>query len=376
MPNDEELVDDIEEFDEETKEEAPLDAKLWEMLNREVFITEIDYTLGQLAQMVEDGEIDLKPEYQRRHRWNIRKKSALIESFIMNVPVPPIYLNEDELGEYSVIDGKQRLLAISEFISGQLELSGLTIFSELNNKSFDELAPKYKRVIKSRQKLKAILILRQTDPDVKFETFMRLNTGGVPLNAQEIRNAAFTGPFNDMLLEVSQVPQFHALLGIEEREKSRMWVQMRDVEFVLRYLTFRDDISSFTSRQRNQMTEYMAANRHMDEEQLKATREDFLATLGSVEACFGVHAFRRWNPQKGEWIDRILAALYDAQMFSCMEISSDSARPKQEQILEEMKKLFENEDFQQYISVSTNTPTHFNGRIQMVRKMLHDVVGE
>ena len=133
----------------------------------------------------------------------------------MNVPIPPIFLNEDTYGQYSVIDGKQRLTAISEFLRGRLRLRGLTIFSDINDLTFDELPSRLQTVIRTRPTLRAVIILRQSDEDIKFEVFRRLNTGGVTLNPQEIRNSTSPGPLNDLILELSENKLFHQLLGVK-----------------------------------------------------------------------------------------------------------------------------------------------------------------
>jgi hypothetical protein len=98
-----------------------------------------DLPLGRLADMVESGGIDLQPGFQRRERWSTEKQSALIESFLLNVPVPPVYLAEEEVGTYSAIDGKQRLRAIADFISGRLALRNLDRITEAEGLHFTDL---------------------------------------------------------------------------------------------------------------------------------------------------------------------------------------------------------------------------------------------
>jgi hypothetical protein len=185
--------------------EMQIDAvQFWEEKQRELVTSVVDYNLKTLSDLVTSSEINLSPGYQRRSRWDDARKSRLIESFLMNVPVPPIFLNEDKYGEYSVIDGKQRLIAINDFLRGRLVLNGLQIFSDINGKSYDDLPPRLQTVIRTRPTLRAIIILRQSDEDIKFEVFQRLNTGGVSLNPQEIRNSAYPGPLNDFILEISE----------------------------------------------------------------------------------------------------------------------------------------------------------------------------
>lgn len=106
------------------------------------------------------------------------------------------------------------------------------------------------------------LFLPQSQPAVKYEVFKRLNTGGVRLNAQEIRNSSWPGPLNDLILELSVLPDFHELLGISDSAKSALYREMRDAEFVLRYLTFREDWDSFRGGMMRRMDDYMSEHQH------------------------------------------------------------------------------------------------------------------
>lgn len=105
-----------------------------------------DLPLGTLADMVERQGIDLAPGFQRRERWNTEKQSALVESFLLNVPVPPIYLAEEEDGTYSAIDGKQRLRAIADFMSNRLVLRKLERLVEAEGLRFRDMPPEISNV--------------------------------------------------------------------------------------------------------------------------------------------------------------------------------------------------------------------------------------
>lgn len=294
----------------------------------------------------------------------------------MNVPVPPIFLNEDKYGEYSVIDGKQRLIAINEFLRGRLILNGLHIFSDINGKSYDDLPPRLQTVIRTRPTLRAIIILRQSDEDIKFEVFQRLNTGGVSLNPQEIRNSAYPGPLNDFILKISETKKFHQLLGVKNKEKSGIYKEMKDAELVLRYLTFKDKWQDFSGSIKRNMDSYMWENQKMPIEKVKEAEEDFLHNLDLVEAAFGVHAFRRWVPEKNLWRQQIIAALYDAEMFACRQLPEDLLKSKQPVIIEKTKQLFSDKDFRKTIDAATNAPISFRERIEIVRDMLGDIIAQ
>ena len=365
---------DIEESDEQLESEDPSPVEFWEKKQRELVTSVVDYNLGTLTDLIQTKAIDLSPEYQRRFRWDDERKSKLIESFLMNVPVPPIFLNEDSYGQYSVIDGKQRLNAIFEFFRGRLKLKGLKVFSDINGLNYDDLPTRLQSVIKTRPTMRAIIILRQSDEDVKFEVFQRLNTGGVRLNAQEIRNSAYTDNLNNLILDLSVSRQFHRLLGIKSRDKSAIYQEMRDAELVLRYFTFRENWGSFSGGMKRSMDRFMAHNREMKESELKELKADFIKTLDAVEAAFGDSAFQRWIPEKNQWKQQVLASLFDAEMFACQGLDWEQLLPRQEIILRDLKQLFSDAEFRRSIDAATNTPAFFRSRIHVIREMLESAL--
>lgn len=364
------LTRDIEEPEEvlDSSEGDPID--FWEVKQRELVTSVVDYNLGTLAQLVIEGTIDVAPKYQRRFRWDRERQSKLIESFLMNVPVPPIFLNEDQYGQYSVIDGKQRLLAITDFFKGKLELDGLKVFSDINRQTFEDLPSRLQSVLKTRPTMRAIIVLRQSDEDVKFEVFQRLNTGGVKLNAQEIRNSAYAGPLNDLILELSENKLFHQLLGIKNKSKSTIYQEMRDAEFVLRYFTFRESWDNFKGSMKRLMDRFMAENQHMPREKVDELRKDFIATIELIQEGFGEHAFRRFLPESGRWRKQILASLFDAEMFAIQGIDATRIRGQQPQITTQLSQLFEKEEFVSSISAATNNIGNFRTRVREVKDML------
>ena len=362
---------EIEGLDESGGDEPEGSVRFWERKQRELLTSQVDFNLGTLSDLVTQKQIDLSPKYQRRDRWDETRQSRLIESFLMNVPVPAVFLNEDKYGRYSVIDGKQRLTAVNDFLRGRLKLRGLQVFSEINGKTFDDLAQELQNVIRVRPLLRTVIVLKQSDEDVKFEVFRRLNTGGIRLNAQEIRNSTYPGPFNDMILELSENEKFHNLLGIASTGSSTMYQEMRDVELVLRYLTFRETWSTFSGGMMSQLDHFMAAHQSDPPEQLSMMHADFLTTIDAVEAGFGHAAFRRWNPARSEWRRQILAALFDAQMFASRGLDPTILGTRRDTLVEGMKILLTTEEFSQSIDAATNTPSFFKKRIQLVHNLLH-----
>ncbi len=373
---DEDYEQDIEESEEVLdSEDEPDTVAFWEQKQRDLVTSVLDYNLQTLSDLIQSRSIDLSPRYQRRFRWDTKRQSQLIESFLMNVPVPPIFLNEDDYGKYSVIDGKQRLSAVSAFMRGRLKLSGLKIFADINGLTFDDLPLNLQNVLQTRANLRAIIILRQSDPDVKFQVFQRLNSGGVRLNAQEIRNSAWPGPLNDVILELSVDKRFHRLLGIKVPERSAIYKEMRDAEFVLRYFTFCDTWDSFSGRMMRNMDTYMSDNQHMGKRELALIRSDFMETIEVVEAGFGDYAFKRWDPDKQAWRQQVLASLYDAQMFACRGQDSALLRKHRTKIVRQLKRLFSDGEFRRSIDSATNTPRLFRARITKMQELIDGATG-
>jgi uncharacterized protein with ParB-like and HNH nuclease domain len=202
-----------------------------------------DLSLDAIARMVETGAIDVSPLYQRRDRWSVEKQSALIESFLLNIPVPPIYLAEDEYGKYSAIDGKQRVTAINRFILHKMKLQNLEYFHEVEGLTFNELPNDLKNALTIRPYLRVVTLLKQSDPNLKYEVFTRLNTGGDPLLAQEIRNVIFRGSLNNLIYELAENKFLKQQLKISSNA-SKAYKEMLDAEYVLRFFTLRDQLEN------------------------------------------------------------------------------------------------------------------------------------
>lgn len=343
---------------------------------RELITSTIDYNLESLSHLIDKRTINLAPKYQRRFRWDKERKSKLIESFLMNVPIPPIFLNEDDFGLYSVIDGKQRLSSISDFLSGKLTLSDLEIFKDLNGFNFYDLPLEFRNSLKIRATIRAIIILRQSDKDIKYEVFQRLNTGGVRLNAQEIRNSAFPGELNDRIVQLSEEKTFRKMLGIKSKTRSKLYQEMKDAELVLRFFALKDNWQTYSGSLKKNLDAYMDKNKYMKENSIALHANEFLETIDKVEIIFGSNgSFRRWLPDSKRWKQQISAPLYDSQMFACYKKNKEKIAENKESILKAYKELFSNDyDFQESIESSTAAPSRFLYRTNKLDEIIKDYV--
>lgn len=201
-----------------------------------------DFTLNGLAQMWRDGDITI-PDYQREFVWSIKQSTLLIESFLIGLPVPPVFFYIDENNKNLVVDGQQRLLSIFFFLEGYFgyenekgkrqtfRLTGLNEKNPFHNKRFIDLEEKDRRKLETSV-LRAINIRQLAPKDQStsvYHIFERLNTGGTPLKAQEIRNCVFRGVFLNTLRELNENKNWRNILGKKLIDKHQ-----NDVELILR----------------------------------------------------------------------------------------------------------------------------------------------
>ena len=330
-----------------------------------------DFSLRAIQDMALSGAIDLEPHYQRRDRWKPDRQSALIESFILNVPVPPVYLSEDDFGKYSVIDGKQRITAIRDFLTGSLKLVGLKRFKELEGAVFSDLPTQIQNALAVRPYIRVITLLKQTDPQLKYEVFLRLNTGGEQLLAQEIRNVAFSGPLNDLLFELSSSGFLRDRLKIKG-EASTAYRNMDDVEHVLRFLTLSERWGNIGQITSEEMDAFMRENRAANKPRLKELKAKFEICLSACESIWGSNAF--YKPQGNGWRSQFISPLFDAEMVAVSQFSQAKLKliiESRDNVVRSFVKTFNKDvDFVKSVSQATNNPASVKKRIQTVASIL------
>ncbi len=351
--------------------DSPAILRRFERAQDRLVLQASDLSLETVSSMVDSNAIDIQPQYQRRARWSAEKRSALIESFLLNIPVPPVYLAEDDYGVYSVIDGKQRITSIHDFMTDGFALVRLEEFADLQGKRFNELPRELANALRVRPYIRAITLLRQSDPDLKYEVFQRLNTGGEPLNAQEIRNVAFRGPLNDLVYRLAGAEFLRQQLKIRN-DRAPSYRNMLDAEFVLRFLTLVESWQSFSGDLRRSMDRYMAKHQEPSPQELWTLETRFTAALASCQRLWGSHAFQR--PVPGGWRDQALAGMYDAQMVAvtCLE-AKQLERLDPTAVQKETRQLFGEAQFEIAVRQGTNTPQRIRYRISRLERRLEQL---
>jgi len=226
------------------------------------------------------------PDFQREYVWGDPKASRLIESLLLNIPIPVLFFAETEDSQYEIIDGHQRIKSLVRYLDNQFPLSGLHISQEFRGLRFHQLPSREQRFLRTRV-IRAIIIGPDSSPTMKFEVFERLNTGGLSLNAQEIRNALYRGRLNDLLQDLESTADFRVCIGTSQPRR-----RMVDRELILRFLALRADIANYRTPLLRFLNDYMDTNQDQSASWIAARRELFLQTTALVREILSDAAFR------------------------------------------------------------------------------------
>ena len=303
----------------------------------------------------------------------------------MNVPVPPIFLYETDLSRYEVMDGQQRLISIIDFYENKFELKRLTAWSALNGFRFNDLPDRLKRGLDRRRISAVILLAESAAPeevlfaDIRREVFERLNTGGTALNAQELRNSIFGGPFNDLLVHLAKGHLFCEMWGIpphanalsEELQNNELFKQMADCQIVLRFFAFREK-EHVSGSVKNMLDSCMKRNQLADKDKIKYFQDLFNTRLAFVNETIGKDAFRLPESLNG----RLSRPLFDALMIASDRLwpSANNLKKKKTQVRTALKTLIEKPKNYAVIVGRANTAKAVLGRIALVEKALKSVL--
>ena len=272
-------------------------------------------SIGEWISLYEKAELDIHPEFQRFFRWTPEQKSRLIESILLGIPVPQIFVAQREDGVWDVVDGLQRLSTIYQLVGilkdengntvRPLELTATEYLPSLANRRWESEVPAEslsmaQRLLIKRAKLDVSIILRESEERTKYELFQRLNTGGSQLSDQEVRNAILVMLNREMyqwLADLASVDDFVEAVALSDRSSEVRY----DMELVLRFLALRradedtlrsvGDLGDFLTKKMRAMA--TSTDFERDEEE-----DAFRKTFGRLNNCMGSDSFRRWDAAK------------------------------------------------------------------------------
>lgn len=299
--------DDSVEEDLDGTDEGDLNTSI----DRKITLDKADRSLSEFHRWYKMGRIIVDPEWQRNYVWDTARASKLIESFLLDIPVPVVYLAKTEEGKYEVIDGLQRLTSVFNFFDNKYKLQRLDILSDIAGKKFNELPEA------SQHKLEDAVLrsfeLSSGGGDIHFIVFERLNTGGIKLNDMEIRNCLYRGTLNNLIKELASSDNFRTALdqkGIEKR--------MQDRSLVLRFLAFYERTHHKCQHGLKRfLNEFLETYRNASSNKIDEYRKVFDQCMKACFTVFGSSAFRlkseitKPNSKSvGEWATRPNAAIF------------------------------------------------------------------
>ena len=351
--------------------EGPDEPKPWDP--EKIRIHTKHYSLRQMVDMIYDGDIDLAPDFQRHYVWKERQRSGLIESLLLGIPLPSFYFNEEDSGRLQVVDGVQRLTTIFSYVTDpNVKLGQVTYLHELEGQGFRDLEKLYRRRLNSTQFV-AHVIDPQTPYRVKFDIFRRINTGGTPLSAQEIRHCMSQDQSRKFLKKLVSDQSFVTATGGALANHPRM----ADREVALRFVAFR----LFTSEgyaKHGSFDEFLGSVTerldYLADEDLDQLHADFVRGMKNGSKVFGEHAFRKW-PWDTDRKSPINRALFESWGTVLADYKMKIGRSAAENLVEHAREMMTHDsEFINSISGSTGSVRNVRTRLSKVREAAQEVL--
>ena len=355
------MSDEVDEEEIEFEEEAD-DAPFVEF---DIAVSPADPTLELLANKVQSDDI-IVPFYQRKYVWKIEQASRLIESFLMGLPVPQVFLYVNDEDQLEIIDGQQRIMSVKYFFEGYFgeadaqgkrqvfRLRGLAERSEYNGKTFKELQPRDQRRLKNTS-LRAIHI-KQLKPSARndsvFHIFERLNTGGTQLKPQEIRNAVYRGKIAEELRKLNDDSNWRKILGSSKPDKNQ-----KDIEIILRLFSLFEKSSEYEKPMLKYLNRNMGENKDFSSERARR----FKARFPAVARLVAENLEKPFRPRSV-----INSAMLEAVMIALLEDDSITGKELKARYM----KLSADVGFERYLRGATTDTLTVRERVKRAKEML------
>jgi hypothetical protein len=343
----EETSDDILE------PEADDDPKV-EVDDKPVISKPADWNISTLRDKWERGFLDLQPHFQREYVWKLKPElpSRLIESVLLEIPIPPLYFGRLNSGKLEVIDGQQRLTSLMEFVTNKFRLQRLTRMPSLNDLFFRELSVENQEKILDTP-IRTVEINAGNNTELRYEIFERLNRGSMALNEQELRNCVFRGPFNVLLSELELDKKWRNVKGGEAPEP-----RFKEREMILRFFALSNRVEFYKGGLKRFLNEYMANYAPSDPASLEEQARMFRQAMQNIYAVFGANSGRLYNVPSGghdgRWDKKFSIAAFEIQASALIGQDTAKVQKASDQIREEfLLLLLANKEIQSAISQAT-----------------------
>lgn len=345
--------------------------------NAEVRVEKVQFTVLHLKRLYEDRkELILNPDFQRKDVWKGKQRSELIESILMGIPIPIMYLFEAADGHKQVVDGRQRITTIIDFLNNEFALRDLKILHELNGNKFSDLDKKLQGIFEDYQ-LYVYLIQPPTPERVKYDIFDRVNRGGTRLNNQEMRNALYGGKATKLLKELSESEAFLKATepGISSTRMKDQYIILRSLAFLLwkkghlkeikgfEPIEYKSDIDDFLAKV------MVAFNSHLDDRVIDTARSKFLLAMDRIYRVLGKDAFR-FDPKESGTRRPINMLLFEMLTYLfTFEVTDDE---KVAPLIKEWKKEIDNigGPFRESVDSTSSVIARFDN----IEQVLEDII--
>jgi len=351
------------ELDDDTAEEAP-DAEQQRPKTTKLITQPYDLIVQSLVDQIDKKNLHLrplseKPSFQRRYVWDDIRASKLIESILLNVPIPQCFLSQNEEFELEVIDGQQRIYSIYRFVKNALSLRGLEILPELNGKRFHEIDVKEQRKIENFT-LRCIYITNESDEDIKFMVFERLNLGTMTLNAQELRNCIYRSAFIDTINDMAEDERWLACLGRAEPDK-----RMIGEEMILRFCAFfLNGLNSYKTPQKSWLNNMAKSASKFDAAQIDKIKAAWGAAVDRTLIVFSPEEVFRRPKEKGKK-SPVNKALMDLTLGTMVRLDEKAVRERRSEIRDLYFSMFADAEFMDLITRAVDHKSRTTRRFQI-----------
>jgi hypothetical protein len=330
-------------------------------------------TIEQLLRRIDEAALDLAPDFQRHANiWKDEAKSRLIESILIRIPLPAFYIDATDEDKWLVVDGLQRLSALKQFMSDKtLRLCGLEYLNNFEGKTYDEIERRYQRRIEETQ-VTVYLIEKGTPPEVKYNIFKRINTGGLPMSPQELRHALNPGKATKFLAKLATSNEFKQVTKLSNLRKMRM----DDREFILGFLAF--NITSYQderSEKRNLfLSKALYKVNNMSEYELQDIENNFKKAMVAAWEIFGKNAFRKISKHQTKMfpINKALFEVWSVNLSLLSDEQLDTLKQHKEQLIEKFINYVDS-DREFLISIS-QAAEKIEYRFRIIEKIIQEVL--
>lgn len=340
-----------------------------------------DLSFREIITMYESGEL-LKPDIQRHYVWDKTEASRFIDSLLLGLPVPSIFLAREK--DYKlIVDGFQRIMTVYDYTRGIFSeddsvfklTNSEKIHEKWRGKAFKQLNEGEQRKILSTT-IHAIIFEQRKPKDIYsslYQVFERINTSGRTLLPQEIRNCVYQGSFNKLLTKLNENTLWRNLYGLEKRDS-----RMRDVEFILRFFALAsNEVKNSKAKQislKRTLNDYMGNEESRSATILEEREKDFTETVKFISENLGCNAFHNLSPKGDGYVEKLHPAIFDSiSIATSYALKESKNKIKSTDLQKKKDELLKNENYIKYISLRTTNIANINGRIGLALKYLFNI---